>query len=153
MTIRQTAIPLVICVLPLAACASAGHHERAAAPGVPTGSSPFIGTRPLTCFPSTLTASVAGVPADQALKTTPLVATVADPVAATMTLPAPSAGSVHTMEIDGTGDDPGVRPAPGLYGVVVVQDITVNWSCVIDSTAGPGMGFDVQTTIGRVRFP
>jgi hypothetical protein len=153
----------------------------------------------LTCFPSTLTASVAGVPADQALKTTPLVASVASPVDATihlttepatvhlnsvslqvvpdvpgpgigattppshhpkppaavkaMTLPTPNAGSVHTLKIDGTGNDPSIRPAPGLYDVVVVQDITVNPSCVSDSTTGPGMGFEVQTTIGRVRFP
>lgn len=158
-----------------------------------------IGMRPLSCYPSKIAASVAGVPTDQALKTTPPVASAANPVEATIrlttepatvhlnsvslqvvpdvpgpgigattppshhpkppaavktiTLPKPNAGSVHTLKIDGTGNDPNVRPAPGLYDVVVVQDVTVNPSCVSDSTTGPDASFEVQTTIGRVRFP
>jgi hypothetical protein len=195
---RATAL-LVMCAVPLAACAATSRPAPAAKIDSTPSSSQIVGMRPLGCFPASVAAWVGGVPAAQATTVTPPVASTASPVEATIQLGAeppnvtltevslrvlpnepgigagsstvvpsarpstppavktmavssPRVGVPYRMEIDGTSDTPGVAPTPGLYDVEVVQDITVSSSCGSNITAGPPEGFEVTTTIGRVRF-
>jgi hypothetical protein len=71
----------------------------------------------------------------------------------TITVPAPRAGVVYTLAVDGTSDQAGVVPAPGVYDVDVVQDISVPSSCISDTVGGPDVSVEFHTTIGYVRLP
>jgi hypothetical protein len=71
----------------------------------------------------------------------------------TIVVPSPRAGAIYRLQIDGTGDTPGITPPPGLYDVEVVQDIAVGPTCLGNDSSGPDEEVDVHTTIGQVRLP
>jgi hypothetical protein len=77
---------VVMCAVPLAACASASRPAAAAKTSSTPSSTQVVGMHPLTCFPASVAASVDGVPAAQATNVTPPVASTASPVEATIQL-------------------------------------------------------------------